>query len=360
MTNASYRWGVSVLLYLLVTTNLRVLAFSSSSPQTSSTSLSPAGDETVGKSKPAFPYTGIRKEIVWNELAPPVAVESEKALRASDVLIRPGEFGQLTDERKEEIAQVSQIIGISLPQALNIRKQTLVSQIAYSSYKLKHQGGRLSKLLLSKGIVELSCELGQPPVSIIREILMYRITSRIDGITHSWKKKLVRSIIYNELADPHLEDFLSPHEQEQLSIAKASDVVSYIDQDASQSERAASGAWEQSLYGFLDEHSIAYWNEDQLRSAGATSTPDCLFLDDVTINGRPTRWVDCKNFFGYSAAKHFLGSLRKQTDRYNDYFGAEGAIVYRDGFSVALELQMSGALILDRGPLLDCYDENIC
>jgi len=27
---------------------------------------------------------------------------------------------------------------------------------------------------------------------------------------------------------------------------------------------------------------------------GSKSTPDCVLLDDVTINGRPVRWVDMK------------------------------------------------------------------
>lgn len=344
MTAVGSRPVVRILLvFLLVTSNVRVRALSSNVSK---------NEQSFVAGKPNFSYTGVHKEIIWNESASPVSLESETSLRTSGVLVRRAEFGNLTVERKEEIAQVAQTLGITLAQALNIRKQTLVSLTAFSSNKLKNQGGRLADLWRSKGILELSHEIEQPPVSIVREILMHRVSRKIKGISTSAKKKIIRSIVYNELASPHLEDFLSSHEQKELELAKTSDSVSYIDQEASQEERGASGAWEQSLYGFLDDQDIAYWNEDQLRAAGASLTPDCLLLDDVSINGRPARWIDCKSFYGYAGAKYFVKSLSKQANRYNDYFGAEGAIVYRDGYSSAMVQQMPQALILDRGPLL--------
>jgi Protein of unknown function TPD sequence-motif len=109
--------------------------------------------------------------------------------------------------------------------------------------------------------------------------------------------------------------------QEELARAKEVDHTSYAEDDSA--ERQRSTAWEESLYAFLDAHGVAYLTEAALKDQvargrlggpvlrlvllsdafcitlavavqGSKSTPDCVLLDDVTINGRPVRWVDMK------------------------------------------------------------------
>lgn len=301
----------------------------------------------------AFEYTRIQREITWKEKTQPISVAAEIALQNSGVLIRRGEFAYLTDDRMDEIRHVCKKLGMSVTQGRSLRKQSMVTKTAYSSLKLKSIGRQLSQRLDSgERILDLSWQFDQPPVAIIRSVLECRIRDHYskDAPENSDIRSIVKAIVDRELSGPHLDDFLSIMEQDELEIARRSDVVSFVKPyDTTEQEEA--GRWEHQLYAFLDEEGINYVKEEELRDAGFPSTPDCLILDDCVINAQRVRWVDSKNYFGAGTAKHMLKKVKKQTLKYDALFGESGAIVYRHGFSCSLADALPNTLMLDSGPL---------
>jgi Protein of unknown function TPD sequence-motif len=288
--------------------------------------------------------------------------QSEQALLCrSGVLIRRGEFGRLSTDRVQEIAATCHALGMTLPQGLSMRKQIMLTEQAFSSAMLQQQSDALSAMLAAGdvSIRDLTVQHHQSPVSIMRAIMSYRIHQSIPRLNRRHGKAIVKAIVNDELGRPHVDDFLNDHEQHQLLLAKASDVVGYVEQyDLSVQEAAT--AWEGALYRFLDDQNVSHLTQNELQSMGCTRTPDCLFLDDLTINNDnstvPIRWIDCKSFYGSADAKMFTKDLIQQINRYDDFFGGRGAIVYRQGFSTVLSQRVAPALLLDRGPLKD-YEE---
>ena len=148
-----------------------------------------------------------------------------------------------------------------------------------------------------------------------------------------------------------------------MQLAKIFDQTSYS--DPSSLEKDLSEGWEVSLHEFLDQQEVAYLTEANLRDdlEQQTSTPDVLFLDDVVINGKRVRWIDSKNFFGGIVSSsgtqvkgdnggHFIKKLTKQIAKYDQEYQAQGAIVYRLGYSESLKnLVGEQTLLLDKGPL---------
>lgn len=309
--------------------------------------------------RPEFEFTGIKKELTWKLKTPPIKHDTETRLNESGVLIQRGEFGHLSEERIDEIRQTCEDLGMSLLQGMSVRKQTMVTRTIHSSSKLRRNSRKLSELLSSgTDILELSVHYDQPPVAIMRAILDYRIQESHLDLDKAFCKKIVKSIIADELMGPHLDQFLSFREQQALLLAKQSDNVSFV-KTYDTTEQEAATAWEQVLHDFLDSHNVNFMTEQNLREAGASRTPDCLILDDCYINGRLVRWVDSKNFYGSASAQHYMKSIRKQIQNYESEFADTGAIVYRHGFSTLLADGLPGTLLLDQGPLkaLDGFDE---
>ncbi|KAL3811345.1 hypothetical protein ACHAXA_007410 [Cyclostephanos tholiformis] len=84
-------------------------------------------------------------------------------------------------------------------------------------------------------------------------------------------------------------------------------------------------------------------------------TPDIVFLRSVEINGRLVKWIDAKMYYGsatYSKNKRIPnGKLRGIADRYNDFYGGQGAFVFGQGFCASLQDIVSNALLLDATPM---------
>lgn len=136
---------------------------------------------------------------------------------------------------------------------------------------------------------------------------------------------------------------------EQLQLAKESDVISYQDQP----NEIRSNIWEEALYTHLEECDVNYTTEDELRKVGSRITPDCLLLDDCVINGKHVRWIDVKSSYasGLRENVHFAKKLKKQIAKYQGEFGANGAVIFKHGFSSKLAKQNPHTLFLDAGPL---------
>ena len=106
----------------------------------------------------------------------------------------------------------------------------------------------------------------------------------------------------------------------------------------------------------------------QMRMGARTRgpTPDVVFLRPVTINGRLVKWIDAKMYYASATYSHNKripnGKLRGIAERYNDFYGGQGAFIFGQGFCASLQDIVRNALLLDATPLdmtaVDAFQEN--
>ncbi len=293
----------------------------------------------------------VKRKIVWEPAAyEPVPISTEIELLQKDVLIRRGEFGKLRGSRQLEVELECCELGLTFHQALSIRKQLLIKKAMSNHWKLKDNDS-LEEVISSfetqkKSLMDIAVELDLPPVSIFRAIMARRILEKYPG-RHAVNRrrpagKILQSIIYDE---EYVGTFLSESELKELQNAKRLDMVGYVNYSTSPQD------WENELYSFLDRHQINYAKEEDLRSMGTRTTPDCLLLDDVTINGKKIRWIEFKSYYASGLNENWwlTKKLLQQSKKYEDEFRGEGAIIMKRGFSETLT--SSSTLFLDSGPL---------
>lgn len=297
----------------------------------------------------------VKRKITWEPAAyEPVPISKEIQLLRKEVLIRRGEFGSLYGSRQLEVELECCELGLTFNQALSIRKQLLIKKARVNHWKLKDQDS-LEEVICSfqkqeKSLADIAAELDLPPVSVFRAILARRVLDRYPVLQFANKKqparKIIQSIIFED-NEEYVETFLSKWELDELQSAKKSDVIGYATNTTSPVE------WENELYSFLDGHQINYAKEEDLKSMGTISTPDCLLLDDVRINGRKVRWIEFKSYYASGLRQNwwFTKKLLTQSKKYEKEFRGEGAIIMKSGFSEILEKPSSSTLFLDSGPL---------
>jgi hypothetical protein len=300
--------------------------------------------------------TGIKRSIPWPS-SRVVHDKAEQALERSRVLLKRGEYcdgEHLSAKRIHEIEAECKYLEMSLEQGLSLRKQALVTKIVTKNSGLQRHLSYLSReFKRGRGIMQLSMETDLPSMSIIRAILTRRVKSRHPG----WIDKDVKKLVRDTIAAGHGCYLKNEGEQQQLALAKKYDQTSYADSLTNGEEKQAATGWEVSLLDYLDKHEISYLTEETLSEMASATTPDVLLLDDVTIQGRRVRWIDSKNYFGGvvgGGGGHFIKKLTKQINKYDGQFEAPGAIVYRLGYSQALQRKLGhSTLLLDQGPLQD-------
>jgi len=312
-----------------------------------------------------FDYTGMdRRSILWKNQHHssnnrPVPLQSELALLKSGVLVKRGEFHSLQGRRLQELEAACKRVGMTVHQGLIVRKQVLVTSIASNSWKMQKSLDQILHQfdMQEQSILKLTRELDFPPVAIVRAVVVHRVAKAYPRWRGGDRKRLVREILRGE-NEELLSLFLpSFWEQEQLRIAKNHDVMTY-EHDKGQ---VHADLWETALYNFLKEErsDINFLSESEMRQAGALRTPDCLFLDNVRINGRHVRWIDMKNSYasGLKASSLMIKKMENQIARYENEFGEGGALVFKHGFSKKLEMENPDTLFLDAGPLIPFMGE---
>eukprot|EP00979_Chaetoceros_neogracilis_P008322 scaffold1853_cov287-Chaetoceros_neogracile.AAC.24 len=84
-------------------------------------------------------------------------------------------------------------------------------------------------------------------------------------------------------------------------------------------------------------------------------TPDVLFLRPTRINGRLVKWIDAKLYYASVTYAHNKkipnGKLQKIAQRYNAYYGGQGAFVFGQGYCADLVDILHEAQLLDATPL---------
>ncbi len=116
--------------------------------------------------------------------------------------------------------------------------------------------------------------------------------------------------------------------------------------------RAKSAAYEDAVGAHLRARGLGFKTENDLRAEHAARrdttplmTPDFLFTQPVTIDGRRVAWLDAKDFMAYDG-KLVAKSLARQAAKYTARFGP-GAFVFSGGLMCDSKTARLGALVLD-------------
>ena len=262
----------------------------------------------------------------------PVPIEVQKSVGKR--VVKRGEFGFLSDEGVEEIAEIIKEYPITLEQALSLRAAINQEKSVYSHHRIMNRKKELKRRYDNGAdILELAKIVDGPPVNVFRAILSAR--------------NFGKSRIKNLLKEPKK---MNERDREQFQIAEESDRVANVDQTET---HLAADLFEEILCDHFESVGVRFRRQSELvkeqiaEEGRPIRTPDLLFLDDLRINGIPCAWIDAKHFFG-SALSFPRKKTQKQVDRYTEAYG-QGAIIYRHGFCGGLNLR--GAQKLDAGPV---------
>ena len=109
---------------------------------------------------------------------------------------------------------------------------------------------------------------------------------------------------------------------------------------------------EDCLEAWLRDNDIQFIRQDLLVQMGLKATPDFYIQDDLRINGKEVRWIDCKTYYGSRVLADDrtlpIGNLYKQKRLYNELFGS-GCLLFLCGFCGDLQhhTDFTDVLLLD-------------
>lgn len=257
----------------------------------------------------------------WKSIPVPRNVDASIGPR----LVQRGEYNALSDAQKEVIAQyiVSSNVPMTLLQAISLRAALLQEKTMRRHHIVV--GAQAKEIVRryehGQGILSLSKSYDVPPVNLFRSVLSSR------GFQKAKMKKC--------LTDP--ERHLEERDCKELLQACKEDIVSNPDCDKAHQQAEL---FESITAKFLCHQGIAFVTQDILvreqksRFGKIIASPDFLLLDDVTVNGKSVRWIDCKAFYGADVNCRRFG-VQKQSSRYHEYWG-NGAVLFLEGFSEGL------------------------
>ena len=262
----------------------------------------------------------------------PVALKTEE--KVAEWVVISGEYGWLTDERVDDIAQRIQDETMSLEQALSLRSALLQQKTVYSHHRLKSLGKELArKYRAGASILDLSLDYDFSPMNLFRVVLE----------SMGWSKNKIKE----SLREP---SSMNERERREFEAAEAADRVASVDQSETQ---VKADLFEDILADWFLEQGVRLRRQPEMVKEQSEAlgrpvrTPDILFLDHVYINGHPVAWIDAKHFYG-ADVDFQRKKMKKQMDRYIEEWGS-GAIMFRHGFCE--NLYLPGVQMLDSGPI---------
>lgn len=262
----------------------------------------------------------------------PVPLKSEE--QVAGWVVKKGEYGWLSDERVDEIANRVAKESMTLEQALSLRSALLQQKTVYSHHKLRSKGKELArKYRNGTSIIDLSLQYDYSPMNLFRVVLE----------SMGWSKNKIKE----SLREPST---MKERERSEFEAAEAADRVASVDQSETQ---VKADLFEDILADWFEAQGIRLRRQPEMVKEQSEAlgrpvrTPDLLFLDHVYINGQPVAWIDAKHFYG-ADVDFQRKKMKKQMNRYIEEWGS-GAIMFRHGFSENLFLP--GVQMLDAGPI---------
>ncbi|KAL6054236.1 TPD domain-containing protein [Balamuthia mandrillaris] len=189
-------------------------------------------------------------------------------------------------------------------------------------------------------IGSISHQLDVPPMTAFRAILTAR----------GWSKQRIRKAV-REPSDRQSGFGGSGRDMAQLAMAQSLDVVTNNDQarQIEDSERFESIIEEYlKVQGIRFKRQEELTEEQQLLFDRAVNTPDFVLLDSVSINSKPVRWIEAKNFFG-ADLPFPQRDIHKQLSRYCSTWGP-GAVIFSLGYCESFQVP-EGVMLLDASVL---------
>jgi len=317
----------------------------------------------------------------------PVAQKVEREV--SDLVVFPGEFGWLSDEQVDELAQRIERHDIGLDQCLSLRGALMQERAVYSHRDMMGRSHMLRRRYENgEGVLSLSRRFQYPPVGLFRAILTSRGWSKVRRAVYSHRDMMGRSHMLRRRYEngegvlalsrrfqyPPVGLFrailtsrgwskvrirdslrapakrLSERDCAEFKEAEEHDRVTNVDQAET---HVRANTFEDILCDYFEGEGVRFRRQEELLAeqqkehGRPISTPDLLMIDLVEINGVPISWIDAKHFYGANLSFP-RKKTKKQVGRYVDEWGT-GAVVYRHGFCAGLKV--GGALLLDSSPL---------
>ncbi len=270
-------------------------------------------------------------KLKWKLNPVPHKVERE----VGEIVINPGEFGFLDDERVDEIAEKIGKKPITLEQALSLRAALNQEKAVFSHGRLQRRSREmLRRYDGGESVLSLSKRFDFPPVNLFRAILSAR----------NWSKNRIKEA----LREP--EKKLNGRDLEEFRKAESEDRVTHVNQTET---HHAADLFEKVLCDHFEANNIRFRTQtdllkEQVETEGRpVRTPDLLMLDHVEINGVPVAWIDAKHFYGANLSFQ-RKKTQKQVNRYVEEWG-HGEVIFRHGFCDGLKLK--GAVLLDASPI---------
>mmetsp|Transcript_15968 Transcript_15968/g.39133 ORF Transcript_15968/g.39133 Transcript_15968/m.39133 type:complete len:348 (+) Transcript_15968:77-1120(+) len=257
----------------------------------------------------------------WKSVPVPKTMETEMTRQ----VVKRGKYNAISDSGKEAISQyiATSKSAMTLSQAISLRAAVLQEKTMNRHHAVlgRHAKEITDRYQRGQGILSLAKRYDSPPVNLFRTVLSGR----------GFQKSQIKQCIKNP------ENHLNERDCQEFQKACREDVVSSpnCEKAHEQAER-----FETITEQFLKDLGVAFLTQQDLireqkpRYGKIVASPDFLLLDDVMINGRYVRWIDCKAFYGANVNCRKKG-VAKQSARYQEYWGS-GAVVFLEGFSEAL------------------------
>lgn len=284
---------------------------------------------------------------------PTIPAEVYRALK--DKFWSANTYGHLQPaEMHAVIAEVSAAAAakqrLSLDAAFSIHHLTIKAKIMSGYHRMNRDIAKITKQY-DRGvdILVLSARYDFPPLNLLRGILLHR-----------GRGNLSPTDIYEIFAEKQPPTKLSGRDLAQFLVAHANDAGSVIDQQAvatkAQSNEDIFIKWVQSWPcqpALRTQDDLA---AEQIAEFGrAIITPDLLFDEPVTVNGRPVHWIDFKSYVGCDI-QFIAKSNKRQAQRYTDKWGP-GALCFQLGVVEGAKVSLDGGAV---APLmLSCDGLNI-
>lgn len=188
----------------------------------------------------------------------------------------------------------------------------------------KAAGAAAARYRAGSDIVRLSVDFDQPPVMLLKLVLV-ELGTDPSVLETAFLPERSQAVAAARAK-------LSTRDREQLLAAEAIDAQTWFNQKI-MADIAAEN--ENAFVEFLRERGIALRDQaslvdEQLGKYGrAIATPDVLFVDEVVLNGKPCMWLEYKDYIG-TTTPFLANSNIKQIQRYNMHFGP-GAICFHRG-----------------------------
>lgn len=213
-----------------------------------------------------------------------------------------------------DIKKVAAETGIEEELALIIYTQRITRDATKSFYVVKNQIPRIAAAYdRGASLVHLADRACFPPVLLSYLLFLY--------------KGMPRKLFWKNVRHPH--DIRDHRLKKDIMEAIEADIIYSPRGEEIQRDRGIVG--ERRLFEWLDRRSIRYMTEKDLKKLKEqyVKTPDVLFMNPMSIDGKKVCWIESKANFGDIV--EIRRNLRKQLIPYVKLFG-EGIVVYWFGY----------------------------